>query len=247
MRKSKMVLLAAALAVAVSAPAVSADKAGIGLNWAIGPQVMFGPFDMQFSNGFTLGWNVTDRFTVGVFRDEAMVRGEKSYTCDNTVTGHIADAEHTMVVEGTSLAQGLSFLTNLLELPLVGRLAVGLEIGTQQFDIPAAGYSFSDSDSSGSTDGADFGLPVAPVAVSITAPIMGVAAKLRVLEFETKTVTTCIDVNLAMRWIPIKDDYMLGMVEADVVAPVPPATLDKIDPVGSLNTVTLMAGVGLWF
>src|SRR5512138_791228 len=121
MRKSKMVLLAAALAVAVSAPAVSADKAGIGLNWAIGPMINLGPFDMEFGNGFTLGWKVTDRFTVGVFREDAMLRGEQSYK-QNTAVAPAVNIEHILVAEGNTTAQGLSFMTNLLDLPIVGTL-----------------------------------------------------------------------------------------------------------------------------
>jgi len=39
MRKSKMVLLAAAVAVGLAAPAMSAEHAGIGLNWGIGPMI----------------------------------------------------------------------------------------------------------------------------------------------------------------------------------------------------------------
>lgn len=241
MRKSKMVLLAAALAVAVSAPAVSADRAGIGLNWAIGPMVQLGPFDMEFGNGFTLGWKVTERFTVGVFREDAMVRGEHTYTTNN-VTPNI---DHTMVAEGNTLAQGLSFLTNLLDLPIVGSLAVGLEVGTQEVNITR--YTFSDSDGGATSDGTDFGLAAVPVVpINIVAPIMGVAAKLRVLEFETKTVTTCIDVNANLRFVPINENSILGTQETDVTLAAG-ETMTKIDPVSNFNTLSLTAGVGIWF
>lgn len=244
MRKSKMVLLAAALAVAVSAPAVSADRAGIGLNWAIGPMVQLGPFDMKFSNGFTLGWNVTDRFSVGVFREDAQVRGEYSYT--NNPAAPTVPVKHTVVVEGTTNAQGLRFMANLLALPIVGELSAGIEVGTQV--INAATFTYTNDDGTMDVDGVNFGTaPAADVDGLVdTVPLMGVAGNLRVLEFETKTVTTAVDVNASFRFIPVNDTYTFGTQETDYI---PPAgtTFKKIDPVSNFNTLSLTVGVGIWF
>jgi len=195
-----------------------------------------GPFDMKVAQGFMLGWKVSDKFSVGVFHESALFRGSHEYK-DDTVSPNI---KHKVVVEGDTDVVGIRLMTDL-DLSIL-TLGVGLDLGTQTFNT--TNITYPNSDGSMDADGTNFGVGAVDVdGLTTTAPVMGLTARWKVLEVETKTVTTSIDLAGSFRFVPLVDTYVFGTQETSTTA----SPLKKIDAVGSFNNVDVSVGVGIWF
>jgi hypothetical protein len=231
MRKVTALLLGAAFLVAAMSGTARAKSAGIGLEWGVVPVIQFGDFDMKFNDEFTLAWDVSDRFEVGVFRGDGNYRAETTYTND---TNPLAVIDQSLVVNGTTAITGIRLLTVL---PMLSFVKAGIEAGT--LTMSAGTYSFPNSD--GSTGVlADFGAPVAPLQ---TLEMYGLVVKATPLQAKTKTVTTEVNVGLALRIVDMPDTNVLGTQEVNTVKLVK----DGIDAVTNYSNLAITIGLGIVF
>lgn len=238
MRKLTTALCGAVLAVALAAGSASAaGKAGIGLEWGYVPTIEMGAFGADLTaQEFTLAWDISDAFQVGVFRGTGHFRGDHAYN-DNLVSPVI---ERTNVVTGNTEVSGLRFLTTL---PVMNNMiAIGIEAGA--IEIVQTNREYLNSDGTVSTQ-ADFMAAggYAPEDLDLVAPLLGVTAKIRLIEAKGKTVTTALTVAGALRFVPMDDTFVFGSREETTL----PADQTKIDPVTGFHNFAITAGVGLWF
>jgi len=236
MRKGKLVLLAAALVLAVVAPvsAPAADRAGVGLEWGMGPNLLTGNFSMQFDNAFALAWKVSDSFTVAVFNENAMWRGENSYSSDAAVTPGGATHKYTLVREGDLTVSGIRILHTL---PVLDFLSAGIEFGRINFTTVGGPLNIKRDDGVAAV-GTEFGTVVGMPA---SANLLGLTAKMSLFKAETKTVTTDINLSGSFRVIRYNDASVFGTQKALLTAP------KAIDSVSGYSNVTALLGIGLWF
>jgi hypothetical protein len=234
MRKGKLVLLAAALVLAVGAPVstMAADRAGVGLEWGMGPNILTGNFNMEFENAFALAWKVSDSFTVAVFNGSALWRGENSYTSDAAVDPSGAAQKYTLVQDGDLTLTGIRILHSV---PGLDFLTAGIEFGRVNFNSNPGVIKRGDG---GVVTGLEFGTPVAMPA---SAELLGVTGKVSIFKAETKTVTTDINVSGSFRIIKFADTDVFGTQKAVLSEP------KAIDAVTGYSNVTALLGVGLWF
>lgn len=233
MRKATVLLLSAAFVVAAMSGTARAAPAGVGLEWGVVPVINFGDFDMKFSDEFTLAWNVSDKFQVGVFGGDGTYRAEDSYT--DVTTTPLAPTEARLVVGGTTAVTGLRLLAAI---PGLSFLSAGLEIGTMQFTSTyGAGGLVTRADGSVPL-GTEFGT-VAPLVT--TAELYGLAVKGTVLKASTKTVTTEVTIAGSFRIIDFADTTVLGTSHTTKAVP------DAIEAVSNYNNLALTIAVGMWF
>ncbi|MEK7476188.1 MAG: hypothetical protein AAB152_11235 [Candidatus Coatesbacteria bacterium] len=230
MRKTVAILLVAVCAVAAGGQvAKAADRAGVGLEWSIGPAMSLSGFDMKMGQQFTLSWKVSESFSVGVWNGNGLFRGEKTYT-DNTAV----PLKHTLVTQGTTSSNGITLLTTF---PGISLLDLGINVGVETFTGGAATENVH-TDGSAGVPG-HFG---APVALTTTAAVLGIAAKIHLIKAETKTVMTDIGILAGLNFVEFADTAVFGTQQA--VGTVP---LKNIDSVGSYNNLTVMINAALWF
>lgn len=234
MRKGKLVLLAAALVLAVVAPvsAPAADRAGVGLEWGMGPNILTGNFTMQFDDAFALSWKVSDAFTVAVFNENALWRGENSYSSEAAVDPSGLVQKYTLVQEGALTVSGIRILHTI---PALDFISAGIEFGKVNFTNVGAVYKRGDG---GVTTGTEFG---GVVGMPASANLLGLAGKVSIFKAETKTVTTDINVSGAFRIIRFAEQDVFGSQKALLVTP------KAIDAVTGYSNVTALLGIGLWF
>lgn len=231
MRKTMAVLLAVS-GMLMAGGRVANAAAGVGLEWSIGPTIPVQGFDIKMGQQFALDWKVSDSFSVGVWNASSLYRGEKSYT-DVTVT----TLKHKLVTQGTVGASGITLMTTL---PAISMLELGVNLGVENLTNTSLAATNSDG-----TAGAlaDFG---APVALTTTAPLLGLNARANLIKAETKTVTTNIGITAAFNWVQFSDTAALGTREALGKLDANGLT-KKIDPVSSYTQVTVMVNASIWF
>lgn len=238
MGKTTRVLLGAVLAAVLTSGAQAAGRAGIGLEWNWQPVIPFGGFSMEASGQeATLIWDVSERFTVGVFRGKGQFSASHEYT-DTTSFGY--DSDLKLSVKAPTSVSGIRLLTNL---PVLNdKIAVGIEMGALAVGNSNEHYSSSTGDTPLDWP-ASFGGPDTSVYDGVVAPLMGLMGKIKLIEASTSTVTTAVTVSAALRFIPLEDSDLLGTQEVNTTE-VPPA---GIDPITNYTNLAVSVGVGLWF
>ncbi len=233
MRNATKWLLVAAGLFAAAGVTQAADRAGVGLEWGIGPSIVFGNFDMKFDSAFQLSWKVSDDFALSVFTSQGRFSGSHEYT-DNTVTPNI---KHKIDVFGATDISGISVLHSI---PMLSFLMVGLELGQANFGEDGASPTYPNSD--GSTGSiADFG--GARDAFSTDGALEGIIGKITVLHSESKTVTADVGITASLRFIQLQELRVFGTQESTTnITP-----RKAIDPVSSYNSLALQLGVTLGF
>jgi hypothetical protein len=235
MRKTMAVLLAVGAMMAVSGQAVmAADRAGVGLEWSVGPVISVSGFDMRMGQQFTLDWRLSETFSVGVWNSSATYRGSHSYTdnVDRTLT-------HELVTSGSVSANGITLLASL---PAMSLIELGINVGVGTLTPDAVPLVATDSDGTAGALG-DFG---GPVPLQGTVPLLGIAARVHLLKAETKTILTDIGIIAAFNFVEFQDTNAFGTQEV-LGVPSPTGLLKKIDPVGSYNNLALMLNAAIWF
>jgi hypothetical protein len=241
MRKATVTLLAAAFVVAAAGGAW-AKSAGVGLEWGWVPTVPFNGFGVKTSNQeFTLAWELSDSFEVGVFRGAGQFGGESSYTDD---TGAV-NIERRLKCSGTTAVSGIRLLAGI---PALSMLKAGLELGVMSFAVNPVtlGYTYTDSDGSGTTNAANFYPGAVAPNPTETAPLIGLAAKATLISAETNTVKSAVTVTGALRFVDTTDAYLLGQQEVSTVKAVA-GNADEIDEVGNFTNLAIGINLGLWF
>ena len=241
MRKATAMLLAAAFVAAGGQVAKAADRAGLGLEWTIGPSISLSGFDLKMDQEFGVSWAVSDSFSVNIFRHEGSFRGEHTYSDNVSIAGQTVD--QTVILNGTQALSGLQFLAGIPFLNFV-KFRLGAELGVQTLN--GGVYSFQRGDGA-ATDDTAFGMGAAGDLQSnwndMTLPEIGVLARLSLLSAETKTVTTSLDVAANLRFVSIPDTWLFGTQDSNTTKAVP----DKIDAVTSYNTFAVQAGINVGF
>jgi hypothetical protein len=230
-------LLGAAFVVAVTGGSALA-KAGVGLEWSWVPVIPFNAFAMKMTNEeFTLAWQLSDAFEVGVFRGAGQYSGSYEYTdsipANNGITREIT-------LSGNTAVSGIRLLTKM---PALKFLTAGLEVGVMNFG--AGTYAFNNSDGTAG-DQTDFGYAVAPPALAYngeTAALAGIVAKATLINAETKTVATKVAISGALRFVDMNDAFLLGRQETQSVS----VPLKGIDQVTHYTNLALALTIGLWF
>jgi len=233
MHKAAKMLLGTVFALAV-AGGNEARAAAIGLEWGWVPTIPFGDFDIRLSNQeFTLSWKVSDDFTVGVFRGDGQYRGEREYT-NNTVSPTIG---HKLAVTGTTSVSGIRILVSI---PALSMLSAGLEVGAMT--LGAGSYTYTNSDGTGfSTASPDARFGAGQAFGGATAALLGAVGKASLIRAESKTVTTEITVNAALRFVDLSDTLVFGSQESNKTTPT------DIDAVTNYTNLAITVAVGLWF
>jgi hypothetical protein len=233
MRKTVAILLVAVFAVAaggqVAKAAAAADRAGVGLEWSIGPAISLSGFQMKMGQQFTLNWKVSDSFAVGVYNGSGLFRAENTYT-DLAIT----TKKHTLVTSGTTASNGITLLATI---PMIEIVELGINIGMETL-TGVAPVELAHNDGTAGV-AAHFGT-TAPL--TCTAPILGVAARIRLLKAETKTVMTDIGVVGGLNYVQFSDITAFGTQEVQGKTP-----LKAIDPVNSFTNLTVMLNAAIWF
>jgi len=236
MRKGKLVLLAAAFALVAVAPVstMAADRAGVGLEWGMGPNILTGNFNMEFENSFALAWKVSESFTVAVFNGNALWRGETGYTSDAAADPTLAAQKYTLLRDGDLTLSGIRILHSV---PGLDFLTAGIEFGRVNFNtnVPANIVKRGDG---GAVTNTEFG---AVALMPASAELLGVTAKMSIFKAETKTVTTDINVSGSFRIIRFADANVFGDQKALLTTP------KAIDAITGYSNVTALLGIGLWF
>jgi hypothetical protein len=238
-------LLGAAFLVAAAGGSALAKPAGVGLEWSWVPVIPFNGFGMKMTNEeFTLAWELSDAFEVGVFRGAGTYGGSYEYTDsipgNNGITREIS-------LTGNTAVSGIRLLTKM---PALKFLTAGLEVGVMQ--IGAGTYAYNNSDGTAGSQ-ADFGYgvpdPVGPPIVPVqayngeTAALAGLVAKATLINAETKTVATKVAISGALRFVDLTDAFLLGRQETQSTS----IPLKGIDEVTNYTNLALSLTIGLWF
>lgn len=232
MRKYIAVLLVAGFAVAAGGRALAADRAGVGLQWGMGPTLMLvSGFDMKIDEEVALNWNVSNDFAVSVFSGNGTWRGSYEYT--NNATPAI---KHKLTAEGYKDMAGLAIMHSL---PGLSFLAVGIELG--MVNVAEDNCIYSNSDGSAPTGLANFG-GVRDV-VDETCSMEGVLAKLTLLKGESKGTYADVSVQGSLRFVQLPTMRIFGRQETDSTA----SPLKGIDPVESFNNLSIKLVASLGF
>jgi len=238
MRKATMGLLIAAVVCAgmSGGMAGAADRAGVGLEWGWAPTINLNGFNMDVAgSSFSLSWRVTDFFTVGMTNNAGFYSGSHEYTDDTLAT----PIKHNVTVFGKDNSTVLRVLANI---PALSFLSAGLEAGVMQ--IGAGSYSMVNSDGSmGATYFFASTTGIAPNFPSTSVAVIGVLAKINLVQAETKTVSAAISVSGGLRFVSLPDTYAFGSQEASSTT----NPRKKIDPITNFNSISLAVTAGLWF
>lgn len=235
MRKAKLSLLAVALFTAVAGKTLAADRAGVGLEWGIGPVIQMGDFDMKFGQAFAVNWQVNEQVRVSIFGEQAPVRGEYTYSND---TGTVA-FDQGIQINGNYALTGMRIMH---ELPMLKILDIGFELGVVSLNDTANSPMYHNSN--GSTgSAADFGGAVDPFNAS--GALEGLALRATLFSAESGTITTELGVNAALRFVQLPDTYVFGTQETTTTKPA--AEKAGIDAVTSYNNIALQVALNVGF
>jgi len=241
MRKTMAVLLAVGAVMAAGGQAVlAADRAGVGLEWSIGPAISANGFDMKMAQQFMLDWKVSESFSVGVWNSSGLFRGTHSYTDNLNPT-----LKHELVTSGTVGANGITLLASL---PAMNLIELGINVGIESLVGVAPVARNSDGTTGALTDfGSTLPGPVATAtALTVTAPLLGIAAKIHLLKAETKTVLTDIGIIASYNFVQFPDTNTFGTQEV-LGRPSAMGLLKRIDPVSNYDNAMVLLNAAIWF
>lgn len=236
MRKAKLSLLAAALFAGMAGTTLAADRAGIGLNWAIGPTIQFGDFDMKFDQSFGVSWAVGPSVSVEVFGQTGQWSSEFEYTDDITVAGQTFDRGTQF--QGNYTLTGMRFVHTL---PFLKILSVGFDLGVMSFGESNRTYYNSDGTISAA---ANFGGIVDTF--DTQAATEGVLAKLTLLTADAGAVKTELGIQGVLRFVQFEELYVNGIQET-TVDPAAHPVLESIDPISSYNHLGVQVALNVGF
>ena len=234
MRKAKLSLLAAALFTALAGKTLAADRAGIGLEWGIGPVIQMGDFDMKFGQSFGVNWQVTDVVSVAIFGENAPLRAEYSYADD---TGS-ATFDRGIQVNGDYAVSGLR-ITH--ELPILKIIDVGFELGVAQLNETLVRYHNSNGSLGTATDFGSSGRDT----LNTTGAVEGITAVVSIFKAESGAVSTELTVAGALRFIQLPDTYIFGHQE--VITTKTAAEKAEIEPIDSYNNLAVRVALNVGF
>ena len=232
MRKAINVMLGAVLAIGLASGAQAAGRAGVGLEWSWVPVMPLGGFNMEISGQeFTLAWDVSDRFSVGVFRGDGQYRAGYDYSAGGLT--------YELAVHAPTSVSGLRLLSVL---PVLNdMISLGLELGAVEFGDGSGNYNLTVSDGSAAA-GTEFGSYSSVGIDNSTSPLLGIMGKVKLIEAKASTVTTAVTVAAGIRIVPLVQDTDLVGTQEALSAPT-----ELIDPVTNYTNIAVQVGVGLWF
>lgn len=236
MRKAMLSLLAAALFAGMSGKTMAADRAGFGLEWGMGPTIVFGPFDMKMDQSFGVSWLINDDFSVALFTTQGRFSGEHEYTDDVTIPGQTFD--RGVQVGGTYTVDGLRLN---YALPFMRMLSLGIELGRMGFNQDYTEYHNSDGSTSSDTD---FGGQTQQLNES--AMVEGISLRANLLNGAAGAVTASLGVQASLRFAQFQDRAVFGTQES-TVDPLLHPVLDEIETVTSYNTLAIAAALNVGF
>lgn len=238
MRKATATLLAAGVMFAVAGGRVAqaADRAGIGVEWGIGPVIQLGDFDMKMSQGFGVTWQVTEAVGVAIFGENAPLHAEYTYSND---TGAVA-FDQGVQVDGDYAVSGMR-ITH--QLPVLKILDVGFELGVVQLNETNVRWHNSNG-----TLGSDVDFNPAGGnrdTLNTTGAMEGITASIGLFKAETGTVTTELSVAGALRFVQLPDTYIFGNQELNTTKPA--AEKDEIEPIDSYSNLAIRVALNVGF
>lgn len=219
----------------------SAENAGIGFEWSVGPQYPLVPYYSSvvgFSNNFVLSWPVGD-VTLGVFGENVRVRASRSYTIlDQGVTPNTT-TKYTVINSGSMTNAGIS-LTTLC--PSLDFLRFGIELGSSTISTSNVYWA-------NGTVGlpAQWGTaPAAGVVATGMVPLAGLMTRWSLMNSKAKGIWTEVSLQANLRFVPMPDTYPMGTKEA-IVQTGAPANAQGFEPMTNFNHLNLVLGVTIGF
>jgi hypothetical protein len=236
MHKAKRVLLSTALLAVFAGGVKSADRAGIGLEWAVGPTVSLSGFDMQMDQTFSVNWAATEAVTLGVFGQTGAFRGEESYSND---TGSVPFDEGIQVNGGYTL----SGVRISYQLPMLTFLRVGFDLGVAHFTETQVDYHNGDGSVGSVANWESAG--GARDSFDVAGAVEGFHGKVKILSAGTGALNAELGVNAGLRFIQFADTYVFGNQEVTTTKPA--GEKDGIDPITSYNHLSVQVALNLGF
>jgi len=236
MRKAKLSLLAVALFTAFAGKTLAADRAGVGLEWGMGPVIQMGDFDMKIGQTFAVNWQVNEQVRVSIFGEQAPVRGEYTYSNDIGTP-----FDQGIQVNGNYALSGMRIMH---QLPILKILDVGFELGVVSLNDTASSPMYHNSNGTNGSD-VDFGGAGAVDGLNATGALEGLAVRVALFKAESGTVTTELGVNAALRFVQLPDTYVFGTQETTTTKPA--AEKVGIDAVTSYNNIALQVALNVGF
>ena len=233
MRKTIAVLLVAGFAVAAGGRAIAADRAGISLEWGMGPTLQLGGgFDMLMDQQAGLNWDVSNDFAVSVFSGNGTWRGSKEYT--NNTTPAIT---HKVSIEGARDLFGIAIIHSL---PVLSFVKVGIELGMVSLNQNSA-TAWNSNGTACSGTWTEFG--GMPQTLDQVASMEGIVGKVTLLKGESKGTYADISVLASLRFVQLPTTFLYGRQESDSTA----SPLKGIEPVESFNNLSIKVVASLGF
>lgn len=237
----------------------SAENAGIGFEWNIGPQFPLVPYFTSvvgFNNNFVLSWPVGD-MTVGIFGETVRTRGIRSYSVTDEQIGFPAGpfgpaetTKYTIISNGSMTNSGMSLSTFL---PGLDFLRLGIEIGTCTIASSHVGWENGTlKDPSVPADATDIANAWGSVGdINTMSPLAGLMMRWSLLSSKAKGIWTDIAVSANVRFVPIPDSYPLGTMEKHVAnetgTPAPAPQSAGFDAMTSFNHANVYIGATIGF
>lgn len=237
MRKATATLLAAGLLFAASGAGIAqaADRAGVGLEWGIGPVIQMGDFDMKMSQGFGVNWQVTEVVSVAIFGENAPLRAEYSYSNDTGVA-----FDQGVQVNGDYAVSGMRVMH---QLPILKILDIGFELGVVQLNENQVRWHNSNG-----TEGSDVDFNPAGGnrdTLNTTGALEGVTASLGLFRAETGTISTELSVAAALRFVQLPDTYIFGTQELNTTKAA--AEKAEIPAIDNYNNLVVRVALNVGF
>ncbi len=222
----KALVLAVCIFALAGSQMVSADNAGLGFMWNVGPTIpLTSNFTMQgFSNRFDLGWQIGDTMTIGVFNEAGSLRAQMSYT--NTIN-------YQETYNGTINMTGLDINSTI---PGLDMLSAGIEMGVARAQDTSDVFTRNGAAGAFATD---FGTPAS---LTGSYPVIGLRGKWAMLSAKSKGLWSEVDLAAAVRFIPVPDCNVLGYQETNAAG-----GASSISAVNNLNSVDVSLGVTIGF
>ncbi|MGM0568812.1 MAG: hypothetical protein ACQESB_06320 [Elusimicrobiota bacterium] len=198
--------------------AMAQSNTGVGFEYGGGYMMPFNDYEMRPMQSFALTVELSENLSAAIFRSDGSVRGENSYSFE--------DSKYKLINTADISLSGLRFkhAFSVAEIPL----NAGLEIGTARF---------TNSDHTDNT--ADFGgADVEDLEGSHS--LIGLLADIDLISAETETINVSVNAGAAYRIIALPDIYSLGSEETQ-------AEGDPIDPVKSFNNLSFSIGLNIGF
>lgn len=183
-------------------------------------------YETRTNNTFAININLTEDFTVAVFREDASVYGKNTYEAGTP------EVVYTIVNEGNASVNGIRLMHVV---PNLYFLTAGLEIGTIKFDTT---NNFRRSNGTNGVP-ADWGLQAAdPLDGSY--PLVGILAK-AAYKPEIKKLHSEVFASLSYRLVDTTETFALGAITANKTTP------EEIESIKNFNNLTILVGFKIGF